>query len=148
MEVGEESLARFFSLTFPLLDERERRLLAAAAVEMLGRGGQARVAAATGMSRNTLLAGAQELAGGAERSERVRRPGGGRKKAVELDAEMLVVLDSLVEPESRGDPMSPLRWTLKSTRVLAGEMTRLGHQAGSSLVGRMLHYLGYSLQAN
>ena len=148
MEVGEESLALFFSLTFPLLDERERRLLAAAAVEMLGRGGQARVAAATGMSRNTLITGAQELAGGAARSERVRRPGGGRKKAVELDAEMLVVLDSLVEPDSRGDPMSPLRWTLKSTRMLAGEMTRLGHQAGSSLVGRMLHYLAYSLQAN
>ena len=148
MEVGEESLARFFSLTFPLLDERERRLLAAAAVDMLGRGGQARVAAATGMSRNTLITGARELAGGATRSDRVRRPGAGRKKAVELDAEMLVVLDSLVEPESRGDPMSPLRWTLKSTRVLAGEMTRLGHKAGSSLVGRMLHYLGYSLQAN
>jgi hypothetical protein len=61
---------------------------------------------------------------------------------------MLVVLDSLVEPESRGDPMSPLRWTLKSTRVLAGELTRLGHTAGASLVGQMLHYLGYSLQAN
>lgn len=78
----------------------------------------------------------------------MRRPGAGRKKAVELDPEILVVLDSLVEPESRGDPMSPLRWTLKSTRQLAGELTRLGHQAGSSLVGRMLHYLGYSLQAN
>ena len=148
MEVSEESLARFFSLTFPLLDERERRLLAAAAVDMLGRGGQARVAEATGMSRNTLLTGAAELAGGAARSDRVRRPGAGRKKAVELDPEMLVVLDSLVEPGSRGDPMSPLRWTLKSTRVLAGELTRLGHSAGSSLVGRMLHYLGYSLQAN
>jgi hypothetical protein len=61
---------------------------------------------------------------------------------------MLVVLDSLVEPGSRGDPMSALRWTVKSTRQLAGEMTRLGHKAGSSLVGRMLHYLGYSLQAN
>ncbi|MGI8777331.1 MAG: ISAzo13-like element transposase-related protein [Acidimicrobiales bacterium] len=70
----------------------------------------------------------------------------GRKKW--LDPEMLVVLDSLVEPESRGDPMSPLRWTIKSTRTLAGELTRLRHQAGSGLVGRMLHYLGYSLQAN
>lgn len=148
MEVSEEGLSRFFEVTTPLLDERERRLLGAAFVEMLGRGGQARVAAATGMSRNTLIAGAKELAGGATRSERVRRPGAGRKKATDLNPELLVALDSLVEPESRGDPMSPLRWTLKSTRTLAAELTRLGHQAGSSLVGQMLHYLGYSLQAN
>ncbi|MGI9033224.1 MAG: ISAzo13 family transposase, partial [Acidimicrobiales bacterium] len=148
MEVDEENLKRFFSQTLPLLDERERRLMAAAVVEMCGRGGQALVARVTEMSRNTLIAGATELAGGPVRSERVRRPGGGRKPAIELDPEMLVVLDSLVEPESRGDPMSPLRWTVKSTRVLAAELTRLGHQAGSSLVGRMLHYLGYSLQAN
>lgn len=148
MEVSEEGLSRFFEVTTPLLDERERRLLGAAFVEMLGRGGQARVAAAAGMSRNTLIAGAKELAGGATRSERVRRPGAGRKKATDLNPELLVALDSLVEPESRGDPMSPLRWTLKSTRTLAAELTRLGHQAGSSLVGQMLHYLGYSLQAN
>ncbi len=148
MEVSDETLKRFFSQTLPLLDERERRLMAAAVVEMLGRGGQAAVSRATGMSRNTLIAGAKELAEGATRSARVRRPGAGRKKAVDLDPELVVVLDSLVEPESRGDPMSPLRWTLKSTRQLAGELTRLGHKAGSSLVGRMLHYLGYSLQAN
>ncbi|MGH9155402.1 MAG: ISAzo13 family transposase [Acidimicrobiales bacterium] len=148
MEVGDENLKRFFSQTLPLLDERERRLMAAAVVEMCGRGGQAMVSRVTHMSRNTLITGAAELADGATRSDRVRRPGAGRKAAIELDPEMLVVLDSLVEPESRGDPMSPLRWTAKSTRTLAGELTRLGHQAGSSLVGRMLHYLGYSLQAN
>jgi hypothetical protein len=95
-----------------------------------------------------LIVGARELAGGAGPSARVRRPGAGRKKAVELDPEMLVVLDSLVEPGSRGDPMSPLRWTIKSTHQLARELGRLGHQAGASLVGRTLHYLGYSLQAN
>lgn len=100
------------------------------------------------MSRNTLIAGAVELATGVGPSERVRRPGAGRKKAIELDPEMLVVLDSLVEPESRGDPMSPLRWTAKSTRALSGELARLGHQASRDLVGRMLHYMGYSLQAN
>ena len=100
------------------------------------------------MSRNTLIAGAKELAGGAGPSPRVRRPGGGRKKVVEVDPEMLVVLDSLVEPESRGDPMSPLRWTVKSTRQLAAELTRLGHRVGANVVGRTLHYLGYSLQAN
>ena len=148
MEIGDENLGRFFSQTSPFLDERERRLLAAAVVEMLGRGGQAAVSRVTEMSRNTLISGAKELASGPGRAERVRRPGGGRKRAVDLDPELLVLLDSLVEPESRGDPMSSLRWTVKSTRQLAGEMTRLGHRCGSSLVGRMLHYLGYSLQAN
>jgi hypothetical protein len=148
VEFSEEALARFFLLTSGLLDERQRRLQAASMAQVLGRGGQARVSEATGMSRNTLIVGARELAGGAEASRRVRRPGAGRKKAIDVDPEMLVVLDSLVEPGSRGDPMSALRWTVKSTRQLAGEMTRLGHKAGSSLVGRMLHYLGYSLQAN
>jgi len=148
VEVTEEGLAGFFSVALPLLNERQRRLVAAAAVPMLGQGGQARVAEAAAMSRNTLIVGTKELASGAGPAERVRRPGAGRKKAIELDPELLVVLDSLVEPDSRGDPMSPLRWTAKSTRTLAAELTRLGHQAGSSLVGRMLHHLGYSLQAN
>ena len=148
MELSEEGLAGFFARSFPLLDERQRRLMAAAMVEGLGRGGQARVAEATGLSRNTLIAGARELAGGAGPSERVRRPGGGRKKATELDPDLLVVLDSLVEPESRGDPMSPLRWTAKSTRTLAAELKRQGHQASADLVHRLLRYMGYSLQAN
>jgi len=148
VEISEEGLAGFFSRALPLLNERQQRLVAAAAVEMFGRGGQARVAEAAGMSRNTLIVGAKELAGGAGPSQRVRRPGAGRKKAIDLDPEMLVVLDSLVEPGSRGDPMSPLRWTIKSTRTLAIELGRLGHQAGANLVGGMLHYLGYSLQAN
>jgi len=78
----------------------------------------------------------------------VRRPGAGPKRKVDLDPDLLVVLDSLVEPESRGDPMSPLRWTAKSTRTLAAELTRLGHKVGANLVGDLLHYLGYSLQAN
>jgi Rhodopirellula transposase DDE domain len=148
VELDEEGLARFFSLTSPLLNERQRRLVGAALVETLGRGGQARVAQASGMSRNTLIVGARELAGGAGPSERVRRPGAGRKRAIDVDPDLLVALDSLVEPESRGDPMSPLRWTIKSTRTLAGELGRLGHRAGASLVGQLLHYLGYSLQAN
>ena len=100
---------------------------------LLGRGGQARVAAAAGVSRNTLIAGANELLDGA-----------GRKKAIDIDPELLVVLDLLVEPESR----ATLRWTAKSTRTLAAEVKRLGHHASADLVGRLLHYLGYSLQAN
>jgi len=148
VELSEEGLAAFFSTAFPLLDERQRRLVAAAMVGVLGRGGQARVAEAAGMSRNTLIVGVRELAGGAGPSERVRRPGGGRKQAIELDPGLLVALDGLVEPESRGDPMSPLRWTAKSTRTLAKELKRLGHQASADLVDRLLHYMGYSLQAN
>ena len=148
VELSEEGLAGFFSTTFPLLDERQRRLVAASLVGALGRGGQARVAEAAGVSRNTLIAGAVELAGGAGPSDRVRRPGGGRKRATDLDPDLLVVLDGLVEPESRGDPMSPLRWTAKSTRSLAAELTRLGHPASADLVSRLLHYMGYSLQAN
>ncbi|MCL5445607.1 MAG: ISAzo13 family transposase [Actinobacteria bacterium] len=148
MELGEEDLAQFFSLTSAFLDERQRRLQAASMVEVLGRGGQARVAEATSMSRNTLIAGAKDLAEGPTLGGRIRRPGGGPKRKIDLDPELLVVLDSLVEPESRGDPMSPLRWTLKSTRVLARELTRLDHLVGANLVGDLLHHLGYSLQAN
>jgi DDE family transposase len=148
VELDEEGLSRFFSLTAPFLDERQRRLLAASMAEVLGRGGQARVAVAAGISRNTIIAGSKELAEGPTLSARVRRPGAGPKRKIDLDPELLVVLDSLVEPDSRGDPMSPLRWTLKSTRVLAAELTRLGHKVGANLVGDLLHYLGYSLQAN
>ena len=100
------------------------------------------------MSRNTLIAGAKDLAEGPVLGERIRRPGAGPKRKIDLDPDLIVALDSLVEPESRGDPMSPLRWTLKSTRVLAAELTRLGHKVGANLVGDLLHYLGYSLQAN
>ena len=146
MEITSEALTAYFRVILPLLDERQRRLVAAAAVPMLGRGGQARVAEATGLSRNTLIGGAKELEAGAGPSDRVRRPGGGRKKAVDINPDLLAALDSLVDPESRGDPMSPLRWTLKSTRRLAGELTRMGHQASSFLVGQLLHYMKYSLQ--
>ena len=146
MQITSEALTAYFRVIIPLLDERQRRLVAAAAVAMIGPGGQARVAEATGFSRNTLIGGAKELEGGAGPSDRVRRPGGGRKKATEMDPDLLAALDSLVEPESRGDPMSPLRWTLKSTRNLAAELTRMGHQASSFLVGQLLHYMEYSLQ--
>jgi len=146
VEITNESLSGFFEVVLPLLNERQRRLVAAAAVPMLGRGGQARVAEASGLSRNTIIGGTTELAGGAGPTERVRRPGAGRKKATDVDPELLAALDSLVEPESRGDPMSPLRWTLKSTRRLATELTRMGHQASSFLVGQLLHYMDYSLQ--
>ena len=148
MEITEEALSDFFSTILPLLNERQRRLVGAAMVAGMGRGGQARVAEASGMSRNTLIAGAKELAEGAGAWDRVRRPGAGRKFAEQLDPGLIDALESLVEPGARGDPMSPLRWTLKSLRTLSGELTAMGHRAGVSLVGELLHHLGYSLQAN
>ena len=148
MEISGEGLAEFFSTIGPFLDERQRRLMAAALVAGMGRGGQARVAEASGMSRNTLIAGAKDLASGAGPSGRVRRPGAGRKLAEELDSGLIDALEALVSPDTRGDPMRPLLWTIKSTRTLADELTRVGHRVSSSVVGKLLHHLGYSLQAN
>jgi hypothetical protein len=147
VEVTEEDLAGFFGKVLPLLDERQQRLVGAAAVDLFGRGGQRRVAEASGLARNTLIAGAREWAGGAGPSPRVRRAGGGRKRRIDTDPELLVLLDELVDRESRGDPMSPLRWTAKSTRELARALTAAGHAASSTLVRELLGLLGFSLQA-
>ena len=147
MEVTEEGLAGFFEVVLPLLDERQQRLVGAAAVGLFGRGGQRRVAEASGLARNTLLAGARELAGGVGPSTRVRRPGGGRKRKIDLDPDLLVLLDEMVDEDSRGDPMSPLRWTAKSTRQLAKALTAAGHDVSSTLVRELLGMLGFSLQA-
>ena len=147
MEVTEEGLAGFFSVVLPLLDERQQRLVGAAAVALFGRGGQRRVAEASGLARNTLIAGVKELAGGAGPSPRVRRPGGGRKRKIDLDPDLLVLLDEMVDEDSRGDPMSPLRWTAKSTRQLAKALTAAGHDVSSTLVRELLGMLGFSLQA-
>ena len=147
VEVTEERLAGFFEVVLPLLDERQKRLVGAAAVGLFGRGGQRRVGEASGLARNTLIAGARELAGGAGPSPRVRRPGAGRKRKIDLDPDLLVLLDEMVDEESRGDPMSPLRWTAKSTRELAWALTAAGHDVSSTLVRELLGLLGFSLQA-
>lgn len=148
MEVAEEGLSQFFWLTPSLLDERQWRLLAASVVEVLGRDGQARVAEATGMGRNTLIAGSKDLAEGPILGQRVRHPEAGPKRKVGLDSEFLVVLNLLVAPESYGDPMSSLRWTSKSTKVLATVFNRLDQKVGAKLVVDLLHYMGYSHQGN
>jgi hypothetical protein len=129
------------------LDERQRRLLAGAGAMVLGRGGVAAVARATGMSVNTVRRGRVELNEGGT-SSRVRAVGGGRKRAVDKDPGLLDALDALVDPESRGDPESPLRWTTKSTRQLADVLTAAGHPVSHVRVGELLRGLGYSLQAN
>lgn len=131
------------------LNERSRRLWAAAEAQALGYGGASLVARATGISRSTIIRGLQEARArkGAQEG-RVRRRGGGRKSATALDPRLKVALESLVEPVSRGDPESPLRWTCKSTRLLARELTTEDHPASDWLVRQLLYDLGYSLQAN
>jgi transposase len=131
------------------LDERTRRLFAAAESEAIGRGGISTVSTATGISRRVIRQGRKELHARAARPEgRLRQPGGGRKKAVTEDPSLLLDLERLLEPATRGDPQSPLRWTCKSVRKLAEELQRQGHQTSYRSVARLLDTLGYSLQAN
>jgi len=131
------------------LTERSRRLWAAAEAQALGYGGVAVVAEATGISRSTIVRGMKESRAGRGVGEgRVRRRGGGRKSATTKDPLLGVVLESLVDPVSRGDPESPPRWTCKSTRLLARELEVQGHGASDWLVRQLLYELGYSLQGN
>jgi transposase len=147
VELNEEGLEGFFLFMAPLLDERQRRLLAGAMAQALGRGGQAAVVRASKMSSRTVFDGTKEVSGGAGPSERIRRKGGGRPRLIDVDPDVLVNLDDLVSPDARGDPMSALRWTLKSTRQLAAALGEMGHQISSWTVGQLLHQMGYSLQA-
>ncbi len=131
------------------MDERHRRLWAGAEARALGRGGIALVARATGLARNTIVRGLVELARKRTLSPaRVRRPGAGRKRATVLAPGLTTALEALVEPVTRGDPESPLRWTLKSTRHLAEELNTQGCQVSHTVVAGLLHELEYSLQAN
>ena len=132
-----------------VLDERSRRLLVAADSLALGRGGISTVSRATGVSRQVIAGGRQELSEPAVRPPgRVRRRGGGRKRTIAKDPTLERDLERLVEPLTRGDPESPLRWTCKSVRNLAAELDRQGHQTSHRMVAELLHQLGYRLQAN
>lgn len=130
-------------------DERRRRLWAAAEAQAAGRGGIAAVARASGMDEETIRRGVRELESG-ERLEpgRVRRPGGGRKALTQTDPTLLIDLERLVDPDSRGDPCRPLRWTARSVRNLADALGDLGHRVHFTTVAKLLRGLGYSLQAN
>lgn len=133
-------------------DERQRRLFAAAEAKVLGHGGVKRVAKATGVARGSIFAGIKELNSAppldVDRTRRVRRAGAGRKKLVDIDPLLVGDLARLVEPVTRGDPQSPLRWTCKSLMQLARELGEQGHTISHVLVGVLLKDLGYSLQAN
>ena len=139
-----------FEVLAPHLNERQRRLVLAAEARLFGHGGVRAVARAVGVSETTVRAGVFEL----ERGDgplpvgRIRRPGGGRKPLTEHDPKLLPALLALVEPDERGDPTSPLRWTTKSLRRLADELTKQGYPISAPTVGRLLHRNGFSLQAN
>jgi hypothetical protein len=143
-----ELLAAKFEAIFPHLDERQRRLLLGAEARVRGHGGIRAVARAAGVREATVSLGASELEAGAEPLGRARKPGGGRKRLADLDPGLRPALLALVEPDERGDPMSPLRWTAKSLRALSGELTRQGHRAGADTVADLLRAEGFSLQGN
>ena len=146
--VTREMLAAKFETIFPHLDERQRRLLMGVEARALGHGGIRLVAGAAGVREATVSLGVSELESGAGPLGRARRPGGGRKRLADADPGLVPALLALVEPEERGDPMSPLRWTVKSTRSLAGELTRQGHKVSADTAGDLLRAEGFSLQGN
>src|SRR5512134_2565222 len=139
-------LATKFATILPHLNERQRRLLLAAEAQALGRGGITQVARAAGVSRPTIHRGLAELAAPAGEG-RVRRRGAGRPRSEERDPTLVADLEALVAPTTRGDPMSPLRWTGKSVRHLAAALQAQGHRVSTWVVRRVLHAADYSLQA-
>jgi len=143
----ESALTQKYRSLFEHLDERQRRLVAAADAKQLGRGGVSTVARCAGLSRPTIHKGLEELGRAPLPAGRVRRPGAGRPALLEVDPAIEVELERLIEPATRGDPMSPLRWTSKSTRHLAGVLSKAGHPVSHETLARLLHELGYSLQA-
>jgi len=144
------SLTRKFEVLGRVLDERTRRLVAAAEAQAIGFGGVTAVARASGLSRGTVIRGMVELktAPKPSRGQRIRRKGAGRKRTVDQDATLKRDLEALVEPVTRGDPESPLRWTCKSVRQLASQLNKAGHRTSHRMVAELLHAIGYSLQAN
>jgi hypothetical protein len=143
-----DQLVRRFEVLFPHLNERQRRLALATEARLLGHGGVRLVAQVTGVSETTVRKGVFELEGGVEPlpDGRVRRVGGGRMRAEAVDPLLVPTLMALVEPDERGDPVSPLRWTTKSLRHLAAELSRHGHRVTAPTVGRLLKENGFSLQ--
>jgi len=141
-------LQRKFASILPNLDERQRRLLAAAEARSLGYGGIGRVSWASGISHTAIRRALKQLDAPPPPAGHVRRPGGGRKKVRDKDPAILSALEELIAPETRGDPMSPLRWTCKSTRQLAEALAQRGFAVSHRVGGELLHHLGYSLQAN
>ena len=147
--IDEEAIRSRYSSVARLLDERARRLLAGAEALTVGRGGVSAVARATGLSRTTIQRGMADVqAGECVKKGRIRRAGAGRPRVVVRDLTLRQDLESLIEPTTRGDPESPLRWTCKSVRKLAAELKAKAHMVSHQTVSELLHDMGYSLQAN
>ena len=132
-----------FEVVLPHLDERQRRLALGQEARLLGHGGVRAVAVAAGVSEATVRSGVFELEAGGDRlpGGRIRRAGGGRRPAEDRDPQLVPALLALVEPDERGDPVSPLRWTVKSLRTLAAELTGQGHLVSAPTVGRLLRVI-------
>ena len=150
---AEKAIEKRFKLFSPFLNERQRRILAAIEAQILGRGGVSYIAKVTGLSRNTVAAGSlefqrAEINGNAPVKERIRKPGGGRKRTIQKDPALKADLQHLIEPITRGDPESALLWTCKSVRRLADELKKMGHETSHRMVAELLDQMGYSLQAN
>jgi len=137
-----------FALIWPHLDERARRMMAANEARQLGHGGVSKISRASGLSRVTITKGMRELRDRPLTPGRIRRPGGGRAALLRLDPDLPRRLEGLVEPLARGDPESPLRWTSKSTRALAEELTAQHHPVSHEKVAQFLRQMDYSLQSN
>ena len=146
-EATEAAIREKFEALRPVLDERARRHWVAVEAQSLGYGGEALVASATGMSRVTIRAGKAELLAGEDLGQRIRRPGAGRSTLEELQPGLREALERLVDPVTRGDPESPLRWTCKSKEKLSAAMRENGFVISPTRVGLRLHEYGYSLRA-
>jgi transposase len=147
--IDESEIGIRFQMLSPFLNERTRRLAAAAEAAAIGRGGISLTARATGVSRRAIRTGLAQLRSTeTSGSDRIRRMGGGRRKTTATDATLKSDLERLIDPVTRGDPESPLRWTCKSVRKLAEELQGMGHATSRRMVAELLHGLGYSLQAN
>lgn len=142
------AMKKTYLLLSPHLDERIRRLWCAAQAQAIGHGGITRVQEVTGVSRPCITRGLKDLAAAPPPSGAVRQPGGGRKRVTEHDPALFAALDALIEPTQRGDPMRGLRWTCKSTRTLARELTATGHAVSHTTVAEELHLQKYSLKGN
>jgi transposase len=146
-----EMIKQRYALISPFLDERQRRLYLAAEAKVIGYGGVSTVSRMTGVSRSAISAGYEDYDQAKENKispGRIRKEGGGRKRTVTTDVTLKTDLEALIEPVTRGDPESPLRWTCKSVRNLSDELNRMGHKTSHRLVAELLHEMEYSLQGN
>ena len=146
-----EMIKQRYVLISPFLDERQRRMYLAAEAKVIGYGGVSTVSRMTGVSRSAISAGYEDYDQAKEKGSspgRIRKEGGGRKRTVATDVTLKTDLEKLIEPVTRGDPESPLRWTCKSVRNLSDELNRMGHKTSHRMVAELLHEMDYSLQAN